>query len=176
MTTAQVLSCQLAAFLAALLAASAAHKVFAFARARQAVREFARIPDFAAQPALVASIAGELLAAALLFVPAYRVLGALLASLVLTVYLALIVRSLVSGRSDVDCGCSFGPAKHRLGAFEAGRNAVLVGLALLAAASSAPGAGSIAASQVLAAGALVAVYAALDQAMALQPMRRGTVL
>jgi len=176
MTTAQALSCQLAAFLAVLLAASAAHKALAFARTRQAIREFARIPDFAAAPALVASIAGELLAAALLFVPAYRVLGALLASLILTVYLALIVRSLVSGRSDVDCGCSFGPAKHSLGGFEAGRNAVLAALSLVAAWSSARGGAAIAASQVLAASALVALYAALDQVMALRPMRKGTVL
>jgi hypothetical protein len=111
-----------------------------------------------------------------LFLPAYRVLGALLAASIVTAYLTLIVRALLSGRRDVDCGCSFGPGRHRLGAFEAGRNAVLAAMALFVAASAARGGPSVATSQVLGAAALLALYGALDQVMGLQPMRKGAVL
>lgn len=176
MTVGQALACQVAAFLAVLLAVSAGHKALRFGQARRIAGDFAGVPPWAAAPAILAAILGEGLAAALLCAPSGRVPGALLAAFFLSVYLALIARSLVSGRRDVDCGCSFGAARHPLGAFEVGRNAVLIVLALLVAASSARGAAAMAASQLLAAAALVALYAALDQVMALGPMRRGTVL
>jgi len=56
------------------------------------------------------------------------------------------------------------------------RNSVLASLALFVAASAVRGGPAIAASQVLAAGALLALYGALDQAMGMQPMRKGAVL
>jgi hypothetical protein len=112
----------------------------------------------------------------LLIIPIYRVVGALLAAIVLTVYLILIVRSLSAGRRDVDCGCTFGQTRHSLGAFDVARNAVLVVMALGVAASAARGGSVIAGSQMIAAVALLALYVALDQVMGVQPMRRGTVL
>jgi hypothetical protein len=118
----------------------------------------------------------EGLAAALLFLPAYRVLGALLAASLMTAYLALIARALIAGRRDVDCGCSFGGARHGLGGFEVGRNAVLAAMALFVAASAVRGGPAIAASQVLAAAALLALLGALEQVVGLRPMRKGAVL
>jgi uncharacterized membrane protein YphA (DoxX/SURF4 family) len=172
----QILAAQLAAFLALLLTASAAHKWSRWEHTLGVARDFAGVPRAAAPAAAVGVGLAEWSAAVLLFLPAYRLPGALLAASVLTVYLALIARSLIAGRRDIDCGCSFGPARHRLGAFEAGRNAVLAGMALLVAASAVRGGPAIAPSQALAAAALLALYGALDQVMGLQPMRKGTVL
>jgi hypothetical protein len=171
-----VLAAQIAAFLALLLAASAVHKWWRFGPTLQVLRDFAGVPRAAAAAVAVTVGLVEWLSAALLFIPSYRVLGALIAAIVLTVYLALIARSVIAGRRDVDCGCSFGPARHSLGGFEAGRNAVLAALALFVAASSARGGPVIEFSQVLAAAAMLALYAALDQVMALRPMRPGAVL
>ncbi|HEY3849481.1 MAG TPA: MauE/DoxX family redox-associated membrane protein [Steroidobacteraceae bacterium] len=172
----QVLAAQFAAFLAFLLAASAAHKWLRWKHTLAVMRDFAGVPPAAAPAAAAAAGLAEWLAATLLFFPSYRVLGALLAASILTVYLTLIARSLIAGRRDVDCGCSFGPARHALGIFEVARNSVLASLALLVAASAASGGAAIAASQVLGAVALLALYGALDQAMGMRPMREGTVL
>jgi uncharacterized membrane protein YphA (DoxX/SURF4 family) len=172
----QVLAAQIAAFLAFLLAASAVHKWWRWGSTLEVVRDFGGVPRGAAAAAAVTVGIVEWLSAALLFVPSYRVLGALIASIVLTVYLALIARSMLEGRRDVDCGCSFGPARRSLGGFEVGRNAVLAAMALFVAASAVRGGPVIAPSQVLAAAAMLALYAALDQVMALRPMRPGAVL
>jgi hypothetical protein len=85
------------------------------------------------------------------------------------------LRAIAEGRRDVDCGCSFGRTRHPLGVFEGARNVVLVAMALLVAAS-AGGAPPLAASQLLAACAFLALYGALDQVMALQPLRRGAAV
>jgi hypothetical protein len=172
----RILAAQLAAFLALLLAASAAHKWWRWERTLGVVRNFAGVPRAAASAAALTVCLAESVAAGLLFVPACRVLGALFAASILTVYLAFIARALIAGRRDVDCGCTFGPARHTLGAFEVGRNAVLAAMALFVAASAARGGPAIAPSQALAAAALLALYGALDQVMGLQPMRRGAVL
>lgn len=172
----QVLAAQLAAFLALLLAASAAHKGLRWEHTRAVVRNFAGVPQGAAFSAALIAVSAEAAAAALLVVPAWRALGALLAASLLTVYLALIAGALIAGRRDVDCGCSFGPARHALGGFEVGRNAVLAGMALFVAASALRGGPAIAASQTLAAVALVALLAALEQVAGLRPMRTGAVL
>jgi hypothetical protein len=168
----RLLSAQLAAFLALLLAAAALHKWLRSAQMRTAVQELAGVPRAAAAWAVMAAALGETLAAAMLFVPGYRAAGALLAALVWGGYLALILRAIAQGRRDVDCGCSFGRSRHPLGVFETARNVVLVAMALLVAAS-AGGAPPLSASQLLAACAFLALYGALDQVMALQPSRRG---
>jgi len=173
---AQLLICQIGVFLALLLAASAVHKGMRWAYTKRAVHEFAGVPRSAAAAAAAAAALGESLAALLLFVPAFRRTGALLAALIFGAYLALMLRAIVRGRRDVDCGCSFGPTRHPLGAFDVVRNAVLTAFALLVAVSGAGGAEAVAASQALAGCALLALYGALDQVMALQPPRRGVVL
>lgn len=170
---AQLLATQLAAFLAALLLASAAHKLMRFAHARNVVHEFAGVPRSAAAAVAIAAALGELLAAAALFVPAYRLAGASLAALTWGVYLGLILRAIGQGRRDADCGCNFGARPHPLGTFEVARNALLVASALLVGVSAARGAEPVAASQVLAALVFLALYGALEQVMAVRSLRRG---
>jgi Methylamine utilisation protein MauE len=180
---ARLLASQLAAFLALLLAASAVHKGLRFAYTQRVVHDFAGVPRAAAAGAALSAVLLESLAGILLFLPAYRLAGGLLAALIWGVYLALIVRAIGRGLREVDCGCSFGTAsfgtasvdatRHPLGAFEVARNALLVVFALLVGGSAQNAPLRIAASQVLAAGALLALYGAFDQVMALGPLRRG---
>jgi len=170
-----VLLAQLAAFVALLLFASAAHKALAWRRTRSVVENFGGVPRPAASAAAAGACAFEGLAALLLILPDHRRAGAALASAILGLYLALIVRAVARHRGAVDCGCSFGASSRRLGTFEIARNAALLGAALLLltfADATAPWVPS----QLLAACALLALYGAVDQLTALQPMRRGAAL
>ncbi len=172
---ARVLLAQLGAFLAVLLVAAAAHKAIAWRRTRTVMQNFAGVPRSAASAAALAACALEGLAGLLLILPAHRRAGAALASAMLGLYLALIVRAVATRRGTVDCGCSFNASSHRLGAYDITRNAVLLTAALLLLAC-ADAVAPLAPSQLLAAFALLALYGALDQLTALQPLRRGTVL
>jgi hypothetical protein len=173
----ELLAAQLAAFQAALLLASGLHKLLRQARTRDVVHEFAGVPRSLAPFAVWAAAAAELLAAGLLCTPAHRAAGAVLAALIWSAYLALILRSIARGRRDVDCGCTFGGARRPLGTYPVVRN---MGLAAMAAAvalgSASAEAPAVVGSQILAASALLALYCALDQAMALTPPRIGELL
>ena len=79
---ARLLAAQLAAFLAILLLASAAHKGMRFAHTRKVVQDFVGVPRPAAAAVAFAAVLGELLAAAAALVPAYRLAGASLAALI----------------------------------------------------------------------------------------------
>jgi hypothetical protein len=173
----QALMAQLAVFDAALLAAAAVHKALRWRESQRVVRQFAGVPASFAAAALGSAIGAELLAGALLLVPAQRATGAAAAAVIWTCYLGLIVRAILQNRRDVDCGCSFGPTARPLGAFQVVRNALLAGAAVLVAWVSATG-GSVASqgSQLLGGFALLALYGALDQVMALRPLRGGEVL
>jgi hypothetical protein len=173
---ARLLISQLAAFVALLLVASAIHKVMRRERAERVVHEFAGVSRSAAPWTVLGVAFGELLAGTLLFLPAYRLDGALLAFVIFGAYLALILRAMLEGRRDVDCGCSFGPTRHTLGAFEVARNSLLVIFAVLLAVSSTNGGEPVSVTQALAAFALLTLYGALDQVMSLQPLRRGEVV
>jgi hypothetical protein len=169
----QLLVVQFAAFLAVLLPASALHKLIGRRRAQAVVREFAGVPPRLAPFAIVV-VAGTELFASLLLLTSYCAVGGVLAVLISGGYLLLIVRAIARGRRDVDCGCSFGAAHRPLGAYQVARNAAVTGLAVLVAAGSAASATvPVGASQILAAFALFALYLALDQVMALQPLRSG---
>ena len=175
------LATQAAVFEALLLIASSIHKAATWPRARAATERFAGVPAPWTTVALIAAMAGEALAALLLAMPAYRMLGGLAAGAIFALYLALMLRAIAQGRRDVDCGCSFGSARHSLGAFQVIRNCVLLGgalwVAVLAKSGGPTAAGAtIQGSQVLAALALLALYSAFDQIMALQPLRSGEVL
>lgn len=172
----QLLIAQLAAFLALLLAASAIHKVLDWRRTLGVVRDFAGVPRAAAGAAFAAVSVAELFAGALLVVPKYRMAGAWLATLILAAYLALILRALLANRRVVDCGCSFGPARGGLGAFEVGRNALLIAMALLVAVSGSVSEAPVMASQAFGACVFLALYVAIDQVMSVRPMRPGTAL
>ena len=173
----QSFAVQMATFQAMLLAASAVHKAVRWTHSRNVMRQFAGVPGVLAGPSLGVATAVELAAGALLMVPAYRTTGAVLAALIWTLYVALIVRAIVQGRRDVDCGCSFGPTSRPLGSFQIARNLVLAALAVCIAWVSAvggavPGQGTF----VLGGLALLALYGALDQVMALQPLRSGELI
>ena len=170
-----VLLAQLAAFLALLLVASSAHKALAFRRTRTVVENFAGVPRPAASAAAAGACVIEGAAGLLLILPDHRRAGAALATVILGLYLALIARAVAERRGAVDCGCSFGTSSRRLGAFEIARNAVLFAFALMLLAF-ADAVAPLVPSQLLAACALLALYGAIDQLTALQPMRRGTVL
>jgi hypothetical protein len=174
----QVFAVQMATFQAMLLAASAVHKAVRWTHSRNVMRQFAGVPGVLAGPSLGVATVLELAACALLMVPAYRTTGAVLAALIWTLYVAFIVRAIVQGRRDVDCGCSFGPTSRPLGSFQIARNLVLAALAVFIAWVSVidgpvpPAQGSF----VLGGLALLALYGALDQVMALQPLRSGELL
>jgi uncharacterized membrane protein YphA (DoxX/SURF4 family) len=170
-----VLLAQVAAFLAVLLIASAIHKTFGWRRTRAVVQDFGGVPRRAASAVALAVCAIEALAGALLILPDHRRAGAAFATVILGIYLALIARAVAVDRGVVDCGCSFGGGSRSLGKFEIVRNAVLLAAALLLLAA-ADGIATMAPSQLLAACALLALYGAVDQLMALQPMRQGTAL
>lgn len=171
-----ILAAQLAAFIGLLLAASALHKWSRWQQTLRVVREFAGVPRAAAPAAALGAALAESIAAVLMFAPSSRALGALLAASIWTGYLALIVRSLLAGRREVECGCSFGAKQHALGGFEVARNVVLSVMALGVAVVSLREGPAVAASQLLGAVAMLALYLALDQLRGLQPMRRGAVL
>ena len=170
------LAVQLATFLAVVLSASGLHKLIRRRRMHIAAREFARVPRLLAPLAAPAAAAAELSAALLLLSASHRAAGGAVAALIWGVYLLLILRAIVQGRRDVDCGCTFGVARRPLGAYQLARNFILAGMALLVAAVSALNpAEPVAGAQILAAFALLALYAALDEVTALQPLRSGAV-
>ena len=173
----QLLIVQFAAFLAALLWASALHKLIRRQRAQAVIREFAGIPRRIAPLAVMAVATTELLAGIFLWMPAFRAAGGALAVLIWGGYSWLILRAIAQGRRDVDCGCSFGAAERPLGAYHVVRNAALAGAALLVAAGCAMSetGAPVAASQILAAVALLTLYEALDQVMALTAPRSGAL-
>jgi uncharacterized membrane protein YphA (DoxX/SURF4 family) len=170
----QFLVAQLAAFQAALLIASGVHKWLHRGRTQTVVREFARVPRRIAPVAVVLIAGAELLTGVLLLIPACRAAASVLAAMIWCAYLLLILRAIGRGRREVDCGCTFGSAHRPLGVYQVARNAGLVCMALLVAGASATGdATALFASQVLAAIALLVLYGALDQTMALMPGAGG---
>jgi hypothetical protein len=171
------LAVQLAAFQAVVLMASGLHKLIRRRYMRVVVQEFARVPRSLAPLAAAAAAAAEMSAALLLLSASHRATGGWIAVLIWGTYLLLILRAIVQGRRDVDCGCTFGVARRPLGAYQVARNGVLTGMALLVAAVSAVNAAEpVVGAQILAALALLALYAALDEVMALQPLRSGALL
>jgi hypothetical protein len=128
-------------------------------------------------PVLGVVCTAECVAGGLMLMPSDRIVGATLACTLWLAYLALMLHAIASGRTNVDCGCSFGAAHRPLGSFHIVRNAVLLGFgAVVLAVCALSGSDSIQGSQFLAAFALLALYGALDQVMALRPLRAGEVL
>jgi hypothetical protein len=169
------LAAQLSAFQAVLLLATGFHKLIARGRTQKVLQEFAGLPRTLAPSAVLLVSFTEILAGSLLCVPGYRAWGGVLAALIWSGYLALIAAAIVQGRRDVDCGCSFGGTHSPLGAYQVTRNLCLIATAVLAALSALGSVEALTVQQLLAACALLALYAALDQVMALAPPRAGVV-
>lgn len=177
MGVAQLLVVQMAVFLAALLLAAGLHKLIRREHLRSVIQEFAAVPARLALPAVLGVALAEMVTGVMLWWPAYREAGGALAALLWGGYLLLILRAIAQGRRDVDCGCTFGAAQRPLGTYQVARTAVLTGVALLVALCAArTAAGPAAASQMLAACTLVALYGALDQVMVLAAPRGGELL
>jgi len=181
-----ILAVQLAWFLALLAVVSAGHKGFDAARARRAAQ--ALLPSLSeggSALAVTAAMLGEACAALLLLLPNARTTGAALAATIWAGYFLLLWRAARAGRTELDCGCSFGAGHRRLGRFELLRGASLAGLAAVVAVAARFGAGAAAgigtdaptaAALGFTAVALLVLYAALDQVMALGPLRAGEVI
>ncbi len=125
----------LAFSLAALFAASAAHKVIGFRQFASVVRNYRITPDAFAPLAAVILVAMEFAIAAALVAPAFRVAAGLGAAGLFVVYASAIGFNLARGRRDIDCGCGFGGSGERLTPVLIFRN---LGLALFALAAAAP--------------------------------------
>jgi hypothetical protein len=182
----QACAAPLAGFLSLLLATAAVHKLLRPNRARRAVAELTGLGWTGAGFALGAAAAAEALAAVGMEWSTLRYQSALFAAGLWAIYGASVAAALLRGRRDVDCGCGFGATHRPLGGFHLLRNAVLVAIALGVALAARGGASAAApvlataaapvlATAALAAGALLAIYGALDHVMALGELRRGGV-
>jgi hypothetical protein len=122
------------AALSLLFAQAALHKLRDVDAFRRAVEAYRLVAPLWAVPAGALLIAAEIAVAVALWMPPVATPAALAGAALLALYGAAMAVNLARGRRDIDCGCS-GPA-HRQPIRPAlvGRNAVLVGVALLAAA------------------------------------------
>ncbi len=170
LTVSQQLLTQLGLFAAFLLILSSGHKWLQPLRMRAAVQKLTGVRRFASAGVAVVSLC-EFCAGVLLLVPGTRHAGAILALLIWSAYFLLIARAWASGHRDLDCGCSFGSIHQRLGVFPLVRNVSLVGIGLALVGYPTSFSDSLTAERILVASALLALYAALDQVMALQPIR-----
>lgn len=127
-------STALALSLAALFAASAAHKVGDFQRFIGVVRNYSIMPVWLASSAAGIVVAMEFVLAAGFLAPAIRGFAGSGAAALLVVYASAIGLNLMRGRSDIDCGCSFGGSGERLTPALIARNFGLAIFALIAAA------------------------------------------
>lgn len=157
-------STALALSLAALFAASAAHKVGDFRRFVGVVRNYSIMPVWMAPTAAGIVVSMEFALAAGFLAPAFRGLAGSGAAFLLAAYTGAIGLNLLRGRSDIDCGCSFGGSGERLTPALIARNFGLAIFALIAAApTGARGLGLIdIASVALFALSAAALYAAFE--------------
>jgi hypothetical protein len=115
--------------LAALFAASTAHKAAAFAEWPGIVRNYRLLPEaLAGAVAGLLLIAGALTAAALVW-PATRVVGGGAAAAQLVLFAAALAINLKRGRSSIDCGCFGSRLRQGIYGWMVARNAVLALLA-----------------------------------------------
>ncbi len=168
---------QFAAFCALLLIASAAHKMRSADEARRAAGELAGVSLRRAALLVLAAALAEMSAGCLLLIPATRAAGAALAAAIWALYGAALGLAFARGRTDLHCGCSFAVADRPIGVYQPSR---ALGLAALAGGVALAGRGASASvsiwmMQLLAAAAMLGLYLALDQAMALRPLRAGVV-
>jgi hypothetical protein len=120
----------LALALAALFAASAAHKLLAREQWPAIVRQYRLLPEVLATQAAVLLPLAETLAATGLLWPRARAAGAITAATLLLVYAAALAINLGRGRTAIDCGC-FGPQRRQgIAPWMVGRNLALAAMAL----------------------------------------------
>lgn len=153
---------------------SAASKLRALDELEGIVADYRLLPEALVRPAARALPAAEILAGGLVLVPPLRPLGGALAIGLLLLFAAAMAVNLARGRSEIDCGCYIGRQKERIGWGLVARNLVLVLLALPLLAgggAAAPGLLDLA-TILLAAGSLLALYAAYSRLAGLAPIAR----
>ncbi len=152
--------------LALLWLGSARHKLRDPARFRAALAGYRLLPAPTVRAAAAGAVAFELARALALLAPVAGAAAALGSAALLALYALAITGGLLRGRRGIDCGCGARP--QPLGPHLLARNTVLIALALTAAlpasgrALTAIDAASIAGG----AGALAALYAAIDALLA----------
>jgi len=122
--------------LVCLFARALAHKVSDFDWFSAILDAYKLLPQGLAQPAAYMLAGAEALVVAGLILPATRPAAATLALALLAVYGAAIAINLFRGNRRIDCGC--GGAGQGLSWFLLGRNVLLIGLAVVSAATPLP--------------------------------------
>ena len=179
----QLAIAQLGAFASLLLLASGAHKLQDRARAAQAIVHLTGLGASRAVPAGWLLAVLEITAGAGLWIAPLRLDAALLAVLIWAGYFVFLSQAVAAGQRDIDCGCSFSAGHAQLGLFHVLRAGALALVAMVIAGSAGIAPGAVAyevgaaalGTQILAGLGLLALYVALDQVMALQPLRAGIV-
>lgn len=117
--------------LAALFAAAALHKLSSWQEWPGLVREYALVPDCAADVAAAVLPGAEALTACALVWPAARSLGAVAAAALMLAYGAALAINLGRGRTTIDCGCFGSRQRQGIAPWMVWRNLLLAGCALL---------------------------------------------
>lgn len=140
-----------ALLLAGVLGSAVLHKALDPITFRETLRGYQLLPDPAVLPVALIVGAFEGCAVVLLLIPRTRASGALLSATLLCLYAVAVAINLYRGRTEIECGCSWGGNVHGLTSWLLVRNAVLGAFAWLA------GAGSI--DRILGAADLVVIAA-----------------
>ena len=119
-----------------LFARALAHKVSDFAWFSAILDGYKLLPPGLAQPAAYGLATAEALVIVGLIVPVTRPAAAMLGLVLLALYGVSIAINLMRGNRRIDCGC--GGAGQGLSWFLVGRNVLLIGLAVVAAATPLP--------------------------------------
>ena len=128
----------LALSLGLLLASAAVHKLRDPARFRSALAGYRLLPEAALGAAGVVVIGTELVAAALVVLPAERPLGGALAAALMAAYGTAIGINLLRGRTRIDCGCLGFGKSERIAWWMVWRNIALAVAALAVRLPAAP--------------------------------------
>ena len=119
--------------LVAVLGGAAWHKLLDRIAFRETLRDYQILPDAMVGPIALIVPFLELAACALLLLPRTREFGAFIAALLLAGYAVAIGLNLARGRTDIDCGCSWGSQGQPISAWLIARNGILIALAAVAA-------------------------------------------
>jgi hypothetical protein len=158
--------------LVAVLGGGAWHKLLDRIAFRETLHDYQILPEAAVGPAAAMVPAVERAAWVLLVVPGTREIGASIAAMLLSGYAIAIGLNLARGRTDIDCGCSWGGGTQPISAWLIGRNALLIAIAAVAATpSSARTLGVIDGLVILAAASFaLLIYHAADRLIANQAL------
>ncbi|MBS69052.1 MAG: methylamine utilization protein MauE [Pseudomonas sp.] len=156
---------------AVILASAATHKLRAPARFASQLEDYQLLPQALVRPVARVLPCIEAVLAFALLVPAARQVAAFAAAALLAGYALAIAINLWRGRRDIDCGCAGPQQAQPIRPVLLTRNAVLVGLALVASLAPLSRALGVFDGFVVIAASAVAllIYAAADGLMANSP-------